>query len=147
MDENLDRQQIGKERRAEQRLRYHWPIWFAEDFNRTLSQGQMIDISSKAAAFTCYADENCPYPGHQITARFSVPRFSTGESFDIANFTRIARICQVDIDAVNPFLRRIVIQFTEPLPFKPGEQTNPSQQASSSSNIDTQRTFNTTRII
>lgn len=131
MDEN-------KERRTEQRLRYHWPIWFAEDFNKALSQGQLIDISSKAAAFTCYADENCPYPGQQVTARFSVPRLGPGESFDIANFTRIARICQVDVDSVNPFLRRIVVQFAEPLPFKPGEQ--------SSSESDIQRALNTARI-
>ena len=50
------------ERRTEERLRYHWPIWYAEDFNGELSQGQMADISSRAAAFTCYADEQCPHP-------------------------------------------------------------------------------------
>ena len=33
----------SEERRREQRLRYHWPVWFAEDFNRTLTQGQMVD--------------------------------------------------------------------------------------------------------
>jgi len=110
------------ERRAEQRLRYHWPIWFAEDFNDALSQGQMIDISSRAAAFTCYNDGSCPDAGQEITARFSVPRFGPDDSFDMANFTRSAHICRVD--NVNSFLRRVAIQFAEPLPFKPGEQTN-----------------------
>ena len=43
----------NNERRMEQRLRYHWPIWFAEDFDEELSQGQMVNISSRAAAFTC----------------------------------------------------------------------------------------------
>ena len=115
MDEN-------SERRKEQRLRYHWPVWFAEDFNETLSQGQMVDISSEAAAFTCHADEDCPYSGQHITARFSIPRFGPGDSFDMANFTRSGNICR--IDNVNNFLRRVAVQFAEPLPFKPGEQAD-----------------------
>ena len=109
------------ERRTEKRLRYHWPIWFAEDFRDGLSQGQMLDISSSGAAFTCYADNSCPYAGQEITARFSVPRFGPDDSFDMANFTRSARIYQVD--DVNDFSRRVAIQFAEPLPFKPGEQS------------------------
>lgn len=108
------------ERRTEQRLRYYWPIWFAEDPNEVLSQGQMVDVSSRGAAFTCYADNVCPYPGQHITARFSVPRYGPDDSFDMANFTRSAHVCRVD--NVNSFLRRIAVQFAEPLPFKPGEQ-------------------------
>jgi hypothetical protein len=108
------------ERRREQRLRYHWAVWFAEDFNDTLSQGQMVDVSSAGAAFTCHADGNCPSPGQQITARFSVPCFGSDESFDLASFTRSGRICRVD--PVNSFLRRVAVQFAEPLPFKSGEQ-------------------------
>lgn len=108
------------ERRKEKRLRYHWPVWFAEDFNEILSQGQMVDISSGGAAFTCHADESCPYPGQQITARFSVPRFGEDDSFDMASFTRAGRICRVE--NISRFIRRIAIQFVESLPFKPGEQ-------------------------
>ena len=110
------------ERRREQRLRYHWPIWFAENFNETLSQGHMVDVSSGGAAFTCHADENCPYPGQRLTARFSVPCFGSDESFDMANFTRLGQVCRVE--NVNSFLRRIAVQFAEPLSFKPGEQNN-----------------------
>jgi len=110
------------ERRHEQRLRYHWPVWFAEDFNEALLQGQMVDVSSTGAAFTYHADENCPYPGQYITTRFSVPHFGENDSFDMANFTRTSRICRVD--ETNRFLRRIAIQFAEPLPFKPGEQAD-----------------------
>ncbi len=113
------------ERRSEKRLRYHWPIWFAEDFSDELSQGQMLDISSRAAAFTCHADDTCPYLGQEITARFSVPCFGPDDSFDMANFTRSARIYQVD--DVNDFSRRVAIQFAEPLPFKPGEQSDVPQ--------------------
>ncbi len=115
MDEHNDR-------RREQRLRYYWPIWFAEDINRSLSQGQMVDICSQAAAFTCYAHEGCPYPGQHITARFSVPRYGPDDSFDMANFTRSGHVCRVD--NVNSFLRRVAVQFAEPLPFKPGEQNS-----------------------
>jgi len=86
----------SKERRGETRLRYHWPVWFAEDFNDTLTQGQMVDVSSGGAAFTCHADEHCPYAGQDLTARFSLPRFGPGESFDMASFVRPGRICRVD---------------------------------------------------
>jgi hypothetical protein len=109
------------ERRTEQRLRYYWPVWFAEDFNETLSQGQMVDISSRGAAFTCYTNDGCPYPGQNITTRFSVPHYGPDDSFDMENFTRSAQVCRVE--NVNSFLRRIAVQFAEPLPFKPGEQS------------------------
>ena len=116
------------ERRTEQRLRYYWPIWFAEDPDEMLAQGQMDDVSSRGAAFTCYASDGCPYPGQHITARFSVPHYGPDDSFDMANFTRSAHVCRVD--NVNSFLRRIAVQFAEPLPFKPGEQntTEPNVQ-------------------
>jgi len=106
------------ERRIEKRLRYSWPVWFAENFNDMLTQGQMIDVSSRGAAFSCYADR-CPWPGQHITARFSVPRYDQGDSFDLENFIREGHICRVD--EISPFVRRVAIQFAEPLPFKPGE--------------------------
>jgi hypothetical protein len=116
--------EMGKnnDRRTEQRLRYSWPIWFAEDTNGTLLQGQMVDISSRAAAFTCYADDGCPNYGQHLTTDFSVPRYCSEGSFDMANFTRSGYVYR--IDNVNRFLRRIVVQFAEPLTFKPGEQGN-----------------------
>ena len=110
------------ERRREHRLRYHWPVWFAEDFRETLTQGQMVDISSGGAAFTCHVDESCPYPGQELTARFSVPRFGSDDSFDMTSFVRMGRICRVD--NVNSFVRRVAMQFAEPLSFKPGEQAD-----------------------
>ena len=76
------------ERRTEQRLRYYWPIWYAENFDETLAQGQMVDISSRGAAFTCYANNDCPYPGQHITARFSVPQYgrcNRGQEDDTKN--------------------------------------------------------------
>ena len=108
------------ERRREQRLRYHWPVWFAEDFAGMLGQGQMVDVSSGGIAFTCHNDQQCPYHGQHITARFSVPRIDK-ESFNMANCTRGGRVCRVD--EFNPFLKRIAIQFAEPLPFKPTADT------------------------
>ena len=109
------------ERRKERRLRYHWPVWFAEDFDEILSQGQMIDVSSEGASFTCQGDRSCPYPGQDVTARFSVPQFDSGSSFGMASFTRTGKVCRVE--EINENVRRIAVQFSEPLPFKPGEQT------------------------
>ncbi len=108
------------ERRTEKRLSYQWPIWFAEDFQGELSQGQMADVSSEAAAFTCYADDRCPHPGQHLTARFSVPQYGEDDSFDMVDFIRAGQVCRVD--GVNHALRRVTMQFTEPLPFRPGEQ-------------------------
>jgi hypothetical protein len=108
------------ERRREKRLKYSWPVWFAEDFDQILFQGQMIDVSSGGAAFTCSADEGCHYPGQRITARFSIPRYQSEDSFDMANVTRTGHVCRVDNS--NGFNHRIAIQFAEPLNFRPGEQ-------------------------
>jgi hypothetical protein len=121
------------ERRIEKRLRYCWPIWFAEDFSDILSQGQMADVSSKAAAFTCYPD-SCPSLGEQITARFSVPRYGPDDSFDMANFTCSGLVTRVD--DVNKFLRRVAFQFAEPLPFSPGEQGDVEAETASERNLE-----------
>ena len=115
------------DRRIEQRLRYHWPVWFAEDFEGALSQGQMVDVSSGGAAFTYYPEDYCPHPDQYITTRFSVPSFGDDESFEMTNYIRKARVCRVD--HVNDFMRRIVVQFTQELPFKPGEQTDSELEA------------------
>lgn len=110
----------------EQRLCYHWPIWFAQDVDGDLSQGQMVDLSSRGAAFTCYADDQCPYPGQHLTARFSIPQYGRDNSFDMVDFIRAGRVCRVD--GVNIALRRVAIQFSEPLPLRPGEQTADYEQ-------------------
>ena len=107
------------ERRAEKRLRYSWPVWFAEDFDNVLTQGQMVDVSSSGAAFTCYAD-SCPSSGGKITARFSVPRFGEEDSFDLENFIRQGRICRVE--ELGPFIRKVAVQFSKPLPFRPADE-------------------------
>ncbi|HSV26782.1 MAG TPA: hypothetical protein VLH60_02720 [Sedimentisphaerales bacterium] len=109
------------ERRREKRLRYHWPIWFAENFDAVLAQGQMVDICSVGAAFTCYAQE-CPAKGQAITARFSIPQYGQDDAFDMSNFIRTGQVCRVE--ELNPFLRRVAIQFAQPLPFRPGDQWN-----------------------
>ncbi|GAI87592.1 unnamed protein product, partial [marine sediment metagenome] len=43
------------------------------------------------------------------------------ESFEMANYIRKARVCRVD--HVDDYTRRIAVQFTQALPFRPGEQT------------------------
>ena len=114
-----------EERRREKRLRYHWPIWFAEDGGGQLAQGQMVDLSSGGAAFSCYA-ENCPSTGQWITARFSVPEYGVDRSFDLSNHVRSGSVCRVE--EINSFLRRVAVQFSDNLPFRPGEQEEMTTQ-------------------
>jgi len=104
-----------KERRREERLHYQLPVWFAEDFNKTVSQGVMVDISNSGMAFTCDANENCPYPGQQLTTRFSIPCFGTPDRSDMKSFTRTGHVCRVDNITNN--LYRVAIQFDESPPF------------------------------
>jgi len=109
------------ERRTEERLRYHWPVFFAEDVNNgDLGQGQMTDVSSRGAAFTYYTDQYNLHPGQHVTARFSVPQYGSDGSFNVVDFIRSGRVCRVEM--VNHTLRRIAMQFADPLPFRPGEQ-------------------------
>jgi hypothetical protein len=113
------------ERRREKRLNYQWPVWFAEDFNDVLSQGQMFDLCSGGAAFTCYADA-CPYEGQYITTRFSIPRYGQDNLFDLENCIRSGFVRRVE--NINPHVKKVAIQFAESLFFKPGEQ-NQNQAA------------------
>lgn len=104
-----------RERRRGERLHYQLPVWFAEDFNETVSQGVMVDISSRGMALSCNANENCPYQGQQLTTRFSIPRFGTRDCSNMKSFTRTGRVCRVDNISSN--LCRVAIQFDEPPPF------------------------------
>lgn len=107
-------------RRQEARLRFHWPIWYSGTQDRAISQGQMVDVSSRAAAFTCYTRDFCPGPDQKIHARFSVPQYGEDDSFGVADFVRTGSVFR--IDRMNDLINRVVVQFDEPLHFKPGEQ-------------------------
>ncbi|MCJ7728819.1 MAG: PilZ domain-containing protein [Sedimentisphaerales bacterium] len=108
------------ERRREQRLRYYYPIWFSEDFDKEPLQGQMVDVCSRGMAFTCDSVEPYMCPGQRLTTRFNVPRFDLGRFSEIKSFERTGCVCRVDDS--NGISRRVAMQFAEPLPFKPGEQ-------------------------
>lgn len=107
-------------RRGEERLRYHWPIWYTDTNDHQGSQGQMVDVSSQAAAFTCYTTEFCPHEHQTVNTRFSVPHYGPDNSFQLADFIRTASVYRVE--RVNDYMNRVVLQFHEPLHFKPGEQ-------------------------
>jgi hypothetical protein len=109
------------ELRTEHRLLYQWPIWFTDEATGVFTQGQMVDISSEAAAFTFYPCEISLFPSQYITVHFSVPICGLGGSFAVRNFTRSGFACR--IDPVSKILHRVTTQFAEPLPFRPGEQT------------------------
>src|SRR4030042_4885496 len=109
-----------KEHRREKRLCHQWPVWFSEDFTENVFQGLMVDVSSGGLAFTCNSDENCPQPGQQIMTRFSIPCIVDDDPSAMTSFRRTGRVLRVD--TLNRYVRRIAIQFDEPLSLKPGEQ-------------------------
>lgn len=107
------------ERRKEQRVYCHWPVWFTEGLGKMLYQGQMLDISSEGAAFTCPPEKKFPNPGQKVTAHFSVPRLGLDDASDMTIFTRISHIYRVD--NIGKSLRRVAVRFDEPLNLKPSK--------------------------
>jgi hypothetical protein len=107
------------EQRSEQRLNYNWPMRFALNHGDILFTGKMIDISSYGSAFVCDSNES-PQIDQQIITMFSVPRFGRSDYYDMANYSRLGRVCRVD--SVDDSLRKVAVQFTQPLFFKPGHQ-------------------------
>ena len=108
------------EQRAEQRLTYGWPVHFTRDDREKAFPGQIVDVSSEGIAFLYHADENCPRPGQLLTTNFGTPHFGHSDSFDTVLFNRIGRVSR--LDELSSQVRRVVVQFTEPLFYKPGEQ-------------------------
>lgn len=108
------------ERRTEARLRYHWPVWYVPEYSEEVGQGQMVDITSVAAAFTCQNVHQGPYPYQFIKTRFSIPVSGPDDSFEMRDFVRDGLVKRVE--SISDNLHRVVVAFQEPLPLKPGEQ-------------------------
>jgi len=121
-----------KNRRREERLQYQWPVWFAEDFQKSLSEGLMVDVSSGGLSFMCNVDENCPQVGQQLATRFSIPFSEKENSLSMTSFTRTGRVLRVE--TVNANLRQVAIQFDEPLSLKPCEQASIDKMYGKSTN-------------
>jgi hypothetical protein len=100
----------------------HWPIWFYDDCDTRIIQGQLVDISSKAAAFTYYTHEKLLLPDHRIIVHFSTPVYGLSNSFAIRDFIRSGYI--LNVYQINELLYRIATEFEDVLSFKPGEQIN-----------------------
>jgi hypothetical protein len=107
------------ERRREPRLDYRWPIWYSHDFAETISEGVMVDISSKAIAFECPTGRMQPRPEQHLTIRFSIPRFEGEDPTATVTITRIGRVCRVDDKAHG--ICRVAVEFDTPLSLRPGE--------------------------
>ncbi|MBN2590653.1 MAG: PilZ domain-containing protein [Sedimentisphaerales bacterium] len=110
----------NQNKRLEERLCYQWPVLFAEDFAKSLSEGVMVDVSSGGLAFLCRADDNCPVLGQKLSLRFSIPRVDEEDSSAMTSFTRTGQVLRTE--SINASLHRIAIQFDEPLTLKPCEQ-------------------------
>jgi len=104
----------------EKKLKYQWPVWFAEEPENSFFQGQMVDVSSEEATFICRCDEIRSQEKGNLVIQLSVP---TPEKNGYLKMTTLMRTAQVkQVKELNSYLCRITISFTEPLPFKPGEQ-------------------------
>jgi len=114
--------------RREERLRYQWTVLFTAGSNKTVSEGLMVDVSSGGLAFRCPVGENCPQVGQQVVAHFSIPSDKLYDPSSMNSFTRVGRALRVD--ALNPFLRHVAIEFDEPLPLKPAAQLELSENQS-----------------
>ena len=112
--------EAANERRTERRLRYRWPVRFISNTGGRPVQGQVVDISSYGMAFLCHSGQKRLWLNQKVQADFGVPHFNFSDSFDTVFFSRNSRICRID-DLKNQ-VRRVAIQFDEPLFFKPGEQ-------------------------
>jgi len=110
----------ANEQRKEKRLSYRWPVHFTQNDKEKAFPGQIVDVSSKGIAFLCRSDENCPHFGQLLKINFSAPHFDHSNSFDTVLFNRTGRISR--LDKLSSQVHRVVVQFTEPLFFKPGEQ-------------------------
>ncbi|MFC1780965.1 hypothetical protein ACFLZ8_01700 [Planctomycetota bacterium] len=108
------------EKRLEKRLCYRWPIKFAKDSNEINIHGQAVDINSRGLSFLCHADNNCPISGQLISLSFGVPYFNDSNSFDTVLFNRQGYIFRVN--KLNKHICQVIVSFSEPLFFRPGEQ-------------------------
>ncbi len=111
---------IAVNQREEQRLCYRWPVRFARSVKEKPIPGQIVDVSSWNLSFLCHANKKCPSPEQLITVDFGVPYFDSVDSFDTVFFNRIGRVSRVD--NLTNLVTRVVIQFSRPLFFRPGEQ-------------------------
>lgn len=120
--DSTEQEDISKsyERRREQRLYYRRPIYYTSDTDQSPTKAVMFDIASGGIAFTCSADKKHLSAGQDISTSFSVPRFGSDDSLSLVNFDRIGRICRVI--KKQDYLHQIAVQFSNKLPFKPGEQ-------------------------
>ncbi len=110
------------ERRKEKRMLCNWPIWFYDDSDTRIIQGQLADISSNAAAFTYYTYEKYLLPNQRIIAYFSIPFYGLSNSFAVRDFIRPGHI--LNIYQMDDLVYRISAKFEDVLNFKPGEQNN-----------------------
>jgi tetratricopeptide (TPR) repeat protein len=110
----------ANDQRAEQRLRYRWPVRFTKGVKEKTSPGQIVDVSSRGLAMLCHANNHCPHQDQAVKVDFGVPHFDSADSLEAVLFNRIGRVCR--IDNLSSMVNRVAVQFAEPLFFKPGEQ-------------------------
>ena len=88
----------------------------------------MIDVSSGGVAFHCNQESQCPRSGQHLTVRFSIPRFEGHDPTATVSVTRTGQVRRVE--ETERGLRRIAVQFDQPLSVRPAELTSLSSSCS-----------------
>ena len=100
-------------------------MWYFQSLNKARHKGQIVDVSSNGMGFTCsMAEKDSLKADQKITTRLDVPLFRKDGNYDMIRFDRTGLIKRVD--KLNSSIRRIALEFTQPLPFKPAEQALPA---------------------
>ena len=107
------------EKRSEKRLVFGWPMQFCREKDKDFIQGQMVDVSRTHAAFTCNPQFN-PDSKDVLVVKITVPEYTSKDKFEKRDYIRFCTLFRVD--QMSPLLKLIVVKFTAPLPFRPGEQ-------------------------
>ncbi len=105
----------GIDRRSEPRLNYSWDSQIYSEETRGGRLGRMVDLNSKGAAFLVSSDMNLSLGG-KIEMGIMYPRVVNG-NFDIVHDHLEGEV--VRNDWYNPEMKRLVVEFREPMENKP----------------------------
>lgn len=102
---------VQKERRAEPRIRFSWPLWFGYEDNGPLMRGQVVDLSCSMVRFST-EQQLAPPVGHHLLVRFSFPQ-SISEQLEMGSYYHWAEVTRLD-DMLGQ-KKRVTMRLHQPL--------------------------------
>jgi len=110
----------ANDRRREDRLAYHWPIWFSEDFAQHMSPGLMLDISRGGIAFTYSLSEGHLCEGQSLSVALDIPRADDEDPGSTVNVRQAGKVARVE--KLSDGRARVALHFDRPLELGVAEQ-------------------------